>query len=599
MLNVYATQLSDFYPGATLPQSIGTIWGYCTQNSMVVENFTLQNVFWQNEQADDVIPQIINPDVLICSCYVWNWTRTYDIIRSVKEAYPDCIVIIGGPEPEYSINWMQSHKEVDVLIPYYGEKVMLDVFLEMLGNKNFDDINGVITKNVFNEGHSYPNFQEIPSPYLNGFFDKMLESRLDETTSIRCVFESNRGCPYSCTFCDIGSKMYQKVKTFDYDIVLKELEWIVKNNINVVDVADANFGILPRDEEFVDYLIELKEKYNWGGRFLPTWSKAKGDRVLRIAKKLIKSGLDSIFGLSLQSLNPETLKNIKRVNAFDLNDLTTIIQDMNVDGIDVYTELIFPMPGDTLQNFKEGLYKVLDMPVVFNKFQINQLSKYSNAQFSDFEYNKIFDLDWATIKGFTRHYHGDNSTDTIAVGNYKINREETFEGLFFAKNFLIPMYYYGIVKETMNTLHKNNIITRRDFFIDLENKLLKESWFIEFKNKCKEHYFSSIENKDHFGYVITKDEDQRFPEFAFSHKTYIENNIYSYLYKWYPEYTDYLKYDELSLWKGKPSEDIVRIKNEEWLFKDTRDFDEDDYYYQLYIIGRFDDRWRKKQIRKI
>lgn len=599
MINVYATQLSDFYPSATLPQSIGTIWGYCTQNSIIADNFTLQNVFWQNEQAADVISQIVNPDVLICSCYVWNWARTYNIIKSVKKTYPNCVVVIGGPEPEYSLNWMQQHKEVDVLIPYYGEKVMLDVFLEILGSKNFDNVKGVITKNRWNEGHSYPTFEIIPSPYLNGFFDKVLLTRLEETKSIRCVFESNRGCPYSCTFCDIGSKMYQKIKTFDYDVVLQELEWIVKNNIDVVDVADANFGILPRDEEFVDYLIQLKEKYKWNGRFLPTWSKAKGERVLRIAKKLIKSGLDSIFGLSLQSLNPETLKNIKRVNAFTLNDLTNIVQDMNADGIDVYTELIFPMPGDTLETFKEGLYKVLDMPVVFNKIQINQLSKYTNAEFSDFEYNKMFNLDWAIIKGFTRHYHGDNSTDTVAVGNYKINREETFEGLFFSKHFLIPMYYYGIVKETMNTLHKNNIITRRNFFIDLENKLLNEPWFIKFKSKCKEHYFNSIENKDHFGYVISSDKEQRFPEFAFSHKTYIENDIYKYFYEWYPEYTDYLKYDEYSLWKGQPSEDIVTINNEEWLFKDTRDFDKDDYYNQIYVIGRFDDRWRKKQIRKI
>jgi radical SAM superfamily enzyme YgiQ (UPF0313 family) len=599
MLNVYATQLSDFFPSAVLPQAMGTIWSYCQLNKTIKENYNLQKVFWQNEKAEDVTPQIVDPDVLICSCYVWNWARTYEIIKWVKENYPNCIVIIGGPEPEYSTEWMQKHSEVDVLIPYYGEKVMSDVLLEVLNGKNFDSCKGVITKNVFNDGHSYPNFEEIPSPYLNGFFDKMLESRLDETTSIRCVFESNRGCPYSCTFCDIGSKMYQKVKTFEYEVVLQELEWIVKNKINVVDVADANFGILPRDEEFVDYLIELKEKYNWKGRFLPTWSKARGDRVLRIAKKLIKSGLDSIFGLSLQSLNPETLKNIKRVNAFDLDDLTKIVQDMNTDGIDVYTELIFPMPGDTLENFKEGLYKVLDMPVVFNKFQINQLSKYSNAQFSDFEYNKMFDLKWAEIKGFTRHYHGDNSTDTIAVGNYKINKQETFEGLFFAKNLLIPMYYYGIVKETMNNLHNKNILSRRKFFIDLENKLLQEKWFVDFKNDCKEHYFNSIENKEHFGFVITQDAEQRFPEFAHSHNTFIKNNIYDYLYKWYPDYKDFLDYDKYSLWTGTPSEDVVNIKGQDWLFKDTRQMEQDRYIYELYIIGRFDDRWRKKEIRKV
>ena len=59
--------------------------------------------------------------------------------------------------------------------------------------------------------------------------------------------------------------------------------------------------------------------------------------------------------------------------------MSTIVQDMNADGVDVYTELIFPMPGDTLDNFKNGIYDLLDMPATFNKFQINQLSQLSNV----------------------------------------------------------------------------------------------------------------------------------------------------------------------------------------------------------------------------
>ena len=55
MLNVYATQLSDFFPGATLPQAIGTIWNYCELNKTIKENYNLQKVFWQNEKAEDVI----------------------------------------------------------------------------------------------------------------------------------------------------------------------------------------------------------------------------------------------------------------------------------------------------------------------------------------------------------------------------------------------------------------------------------------------------------------------------------------------------------------------------------------------------------------
>lgn len=599
MLKVYGIQLSDFYPSATLPQAIGTIWSYAYQDTHINKNYFIENVFWQNEQSQEIISNIHDPDVLMCSCYVWNWTRTYEVIKHVKQYYPNCLVVIGGPEPSYDIKWMQEHPEVDILIPYYGEQVFKNVLIENLKDKDFSNVDGIITKDFYNQNFQQPIFEEIPSPYLNGFFDWILTTKSAETKTVRCVFESNRGCPYSCTFCDIGSKHYQKVKVFDFDRVVNELEWIVSNNVRVIDVADANFGILPRDEIIVDKLIELKKKYDWKGRFLPTWSKAKGDRVLQIAKKVVNGGLDSIFGLSLQSLNPQTLKNIKRINAFNLTDLSHIIKDMNADGVKVYTELIFPLPGDTKDNFKNGLYDILDMPTVFNKFQINQLSKYSNAEFSDVEYNNKFKIEWAKIKGFTRHYHGIHSSDTIAIANEGISKEDTFEGLFFSKSILIPFYFYGILTHTADILHSKKIISRSNFIKDIEVNLNKIKWFIDFKEYSKQHYFNAITGKEQFGYNFSSDKLYFYPEFAYSHKMFIENNIHKYLKMWYPDYQDLLTYDENCLWTGKSEEKIISINNETWLFRDEREMLQDNYYDEIYVIGRFDDRWKKETIRRL
>jgi len=35
------------------------------------------------------------------------------------------------------------------------------------------------------------------------------------------------------------------------------------------------------------------------------------------------------------------------------------------------------------------------------------------------------------------------------------------------------------------------------------------------------------------------------------------------------------------------------------MFSDTRQVSHDDYCKELYVIGRFDDRWMKKSIRRI
>ena len=48
---------------------------------------------------------------------------------------------------------------------------------------------------------------------------------------------------FACTFCDWGSLTYAKIRKFPLDKVFAELEWIAKNNMDYVTIADANFGV--------------------------------------------------------------------------------------------------------------------------------------------------------------------------------------------------------------------------------------------------------------------------------------------------------------------------------------------------------------------
>lgn len=600
MKRVFAVQLSDFYPSATLPQAIGTIWSYALLNEKVRSHYSLIKTFWENQTAEQVIQEIHTPDVLVCSCYVWNWERTYEIIKATKELYPRCVVIIGGPEPHYSTEWLLKHPEVDVLVPYYGEEVFLNILLENLNGQVFDNVPGTITRRHHNLEVVTPSFESIPSPYLNGFFDHLLNTKSADTKAIRCVFESNRGCPYSCTFCETGSKNYNRIYAFSLERCLLELEWIVKNRIDAVDVADANFGILPRDEELVDALLILAKNYEWTGRFLPTWSKANSDRVLRIAQKLIESGLDSIFGLSLQSFNQDVLRRIKRKNAFDLHQLSQIVEKMNGAGVSVYTEIIFPLPGDTLEGFLKGLDQMLDMPRVFDKFQINQLSRYTNTEMASSDYTATHGIEWARINGFTRHYHGFNSKDTVAIGNSTISREETFEGLFFGKYFLIPMYFYGIARTFVDDLHQLGIAKRKETIAKIYASLQGQAWFQDFKNAAAQHYFEALAQRRQFGYELVENSNLFFPEFAFAHQVYLRNHIHEYLKSIFPEFVDLIVFDSYALRSNMKSSHEVEFRNFRkgiWQFAENRELERLDYLDDVYIRGRFDNRWRKEVVR--
>lgn len=593
-----ALQLSSFSPSAVLPQAIGTIWSYVMQDPLIQDNYELVQVFWENEGSEEVLQEIGEVDVLLCSCYLWNWERTIDVIREYRKSNPSCMIIVGGPQPKYSKDWLVEFDDIDVIIPFYGEEGLRRLLInyQKIGKDVLQkEIEGAITKKIPSAKALVNFYDHIPSPYLNGFFDKLITRKRGETIFIRAVFESNRGCPYSCTFCDVGSKRYRKLVRFEMDRVMAELKWMVKNNIHVIDVADANFGILDRDEEIVDYLIKLKKEFPaWKGSFLPTWSKSGSKRVLSIAKKILNNQLDSIFGLSIQSLNPGTLKNIKRTNPFSLLEMSEVTRDLNLNGVPVYTEIIFPLPGDTKENFITGIKTLLDLPYVFNKFQLNQLSFLTNSEIAKDDSG----VEWRRIRGFTRHYSGDKNSDIIAVSNPGISRDDVFECLFLVKYFLIPFYFYGIVRGSTDIRFQLGD-KRSDTLFDIYETLFSLGKYKKFKEKMKGDYISFINGEKQYGYKLTNLEEQYFPEFAFAHRWYLDNDVYDDLNAMFPELCDLFEFDiysQRTCHKSSISKKF-NFDGNTWVFEENREVSTEELYNILYIRERFSDSWRKEIVR--
>ena len=95
----------------------------------------------------------------------------------------------------------------------------------------------------------------MPSPYLTGIFDELIKENPEEKWL--ASWETNRGCPFSCTYCDWGSATNSKVSRMHLDRVYAELDWFSKNKVEFIFCCDANFGMLPRD-----YDIALKAAEN-------------------------------------------------------------------------------------------------------------------------------------------------------------------------------------------------------------------------------------------------------------------------------------------------------------------------------------------------
>ena len=92
---------------------------------------------------------------------------------------------------------------------------------------------------------------------LSGSFDRLIEAYPENEWLI--LWETNRGCPFKCTFCDWGSATASKVNKFDLERLKLEIDWFSKNKIEFIFCCDANFGILKRDIEIAEY-VAIKKK---------------------------------------------------------------------------------------------------------------------------------------------------------------------------------------------------------------------------------------------------------------------------------------------------------------------------------------------------
>src|SRR6185436_17351547 len=132
------------------------------------------------------------------------------------------------------------------------------------------------------------DLDEFPSPYLTGVFDSLAPE-----TWASATVESNRGCPYGCTFCDWGAATLQKIRTFSLERFRADATWLAEHRVPAMWIADANFGILPRDVEVAKILVEVKRQYGYPKRLTTNYAKNTHQHLVDIIELFLDAQLIS------------------------------------------------------------------------------------------------------------------------------------------------------------------------------------------------------------------------------------------------------------------------------------------------------------------
>jgi tRNA A37 methylthiotransferase MiaB len=475
-----------------LPYSAGVIWTYAKADPWINEHFECTDMIWRRDAVEPVAQRLATNDVVAFSTYVWNHQYNYTLARRVRELNPNCLIIFGGPEPAITDpDLFRKEPYMDLIVCFEGEITFRRV-LRAIEQRNWEDIPGLlVNKNgeavSTGDAKRIETLEEVPSPYLSGVFDKIIAENPD--VEWNGTLETNRGCPFACTFCDWGSLTYNKVKHFEVQRVFDELEWMAKHKCGFISITDANFGMFPeRDNLIADKIIEVQSKYGYPKTFSVAWAKNQKREVVDIVKKLLDApGFNQGLTLSVQSLDVDVLENIRRKN-MEMNKLEEVFELCEQRNIPTYTELILGLPGESLQSWKDNFWKLFRMGnhTGLTVFQAQMLE---NAEMNLLQ-KKLFKIKSARV---TDYFSGSYSNEHVIEGIDIITATKDLpdEVMLDAEVFswyINSFHINGVSTLLSRLVYKYQGVDYSDFYEDLFKYLQDDEWFVKEQQDIRQYY---------------------------------------------------------------------------------------------------------------
>ena len=288
----------------------------------------------------------LEPHVVAFTVTCWNANAVYTTCSLIKQAMPQIRIVIGGPEvTPIAEDVLERHDEIEAVVRGEGEQTFAELLHTMLGTRKLTYVDGVTARDG-DKVRSAPdrpliaNLDDIPSPYTAGVLQPL---------DGHAYIETFRGCPHACGYCFEG-KGYGRVRYFSQDRVRAEIAALAEDaSVNSFSFIDPVFN-LTRDR--LQWLSEALAPHAAAGLRLHT-IEVDIERIDdEEAELLVRAGVMSVE-TGPQTVGTAALEACRR--HFDKERFIAGVEALKRRGISVECDLIIGLPGDTLEDFFDGL----------------------------------------------------------------------------------------------------------------------------------------------------------------------------------------------------------------------------------------------------
>jgi len=263
--------------------------------------------------------------------YVWGESRTNPLMAWIRARGFTGEFVLGG----YQVSYMtgdddaavaalrSAYPEARRFVRGYAESSLKRVVLGSGAGWLFAD---------------QVEFGSLTSPYASGVIHLEDGQPMART-------ETQRGCPYRCTFCAHRDTATNRVHRLGLERIAAEFALFAEHRVGKVNVLDPVFNGGPRALEVLALAREarLDSQLSLQCRF----------------EKLTRDFLDAVAGMNVklefgvQTVIPAEAKLIKRPN--DLEKIDWALHELSARGVPFEVSLIYGLPGQTLGSFRESI----------------------------------------------------------------------------------------------------------------------------------------------------------------------------------------------------------------------------------------------------
>jgi len=485
---------NSFSEQCYLPLSVGMLQAYAQKHLTYSGDYEFLAPIYTFMRIKEAAEFLSDADIIGFSTYIWNFENSLAIARELKRIKPEVVIVFGGPQVPDSrkqfrrvrtadlnseeilrkrMNFTEDFHKInpfiDIAVHGEGERVFKMILEQMAIDGCYDkscipsvsymDVNGSFHFNPKLDRMKDSDLANTPSPFTTGVFDKLMTIFPNQQWVL--MYETDRGCPFQCTYCDWGGATEDRISKFSMEQIYEDIMWVGEYKIPYIFLCNANFGILERDIQIAEYFVETKTRYGYLEAVSTQNSKNPKKHTIEALKTLSTAGLNRVTVMSQQSLNPATLKAVRRDN-MKLDEYYKMQKQLAAEGVYTMTDIILPMPEETYQSIIDGTSTLITNGQ-HNHIQLNHLTILRNTEMGNPEYQEHYGYEVVRTKIISHHGKRDDSISGVeeyqelVVATNTMPREDWVKAwtfcwmtglIYFNKLLQIPIIalheYYGI-----------------------------------------------------------------------------------------------------------------------------------------------------------